>query len=165
MPSRMANYSDRQAGTEKTQLTAKEEKGRAESGVGELSSSSSLLFYSLWGKDMFRKPSFRWLNIQIAAPPNGPSVPSIVSSLAGYVKGWGHAALIQAALRGLIPGSSTPNALSVRPAFDVLVTWRTRGYQLAVNSVTILHRSQGQQRQLSQCSHPWPSGSTADWPD
>lgn len=59
--------------------------------------------------------------------PNSPSVPSIVLSLAGYVKRWGHAALIQAVLRGLIAGSSTPNALSVRPAFDVLVAWRTRG--------------------------------------
>lgn len=32
MPSRKANYSDRQAGTEETQMTAKEEKVRAEGG-------------------------------------------------------------------------------------------------------------------------------------
>lgn len=37
--------------------------------------SSSLLFYSLWGKDMFRKPSFRWLNIQIAPLPMAPRSP------------------------------------------------------------------------------------------
>lgn len=33
MPSRKANYSDRQAGTEETQMTAKEEKVRAGGGV------------------------------------------------------------------------------------------------------------------------------------
>lgn len=34
---------------------------------------------------MFRKLSFRWLNIQIAPPPTGPSVPSIIPALAEYV--------------------------------------------------------------------------------
>lgn len=54
-------------------MTAREEKVRAEGG-GWL---SFLLFYSPWGKDMFRKLSFRWLNIQIAplsmAPRSPPS--------------------------------------------------------------------------------------------
>lgn len=50
-------------------MTAKEEKQRA---GGE---SSSSLFYSLWEKDMFRKPSFRWLNIQIAPLPTAPRSP------------------------------------------------------------------------------------------
>lgn len=38
---------------------------------------------------MFRKLSFRWLNIQIAPPPSlpvAPSLPSIISGPAGYVR-------------------------------------------------------------------------------
>ena len=61
--------------TEAAQMTAREgkkKKVRAEvqgRGGGRL---SLLLFYSPWGKDMFRKLSFRWLNIQIAPPSQWP---------------------------------------------------------------------------------------------
>ena len=58
-------------------MTAKGEKVRAEGG-GWL---SLLLFYSPWGKDMFRKLSFRWLNTQIATPSRWPLGPLPSSQL------------------------------------------------------------------------------------
>lgn len=143
-------------------------RGKSESrnrGVGERL--LSWLFYSLWGKDMFRKPSFRWLNIQIASLPTAPRSPP--SSRVWLVM-WRDEVMLHSSRQCWEASFPAPHPqmlsfLSMRPAFDVLVTWRTRGYQLAVNSVTILSRSQGQRRQLSQRSHPWSSGSAADWPN
>lgn len=50
-----------------------------------------------------------------------------------------------------------PDVLSRRPAFDVIVIWRTQGYQLAVNSVTTLHRSQGQRSQRANMAAQRPA--------
>lgn len=163
MPSRKANYIDRQTGTQQRRhkWQPEGEKVRAEGG-GWLS--LLLLFYSPRGKDMFRKVSFRWLNIQIAplpkAPPSPPSSQLWLTML-GMRSCRTHPA------SGERPHSPLhdPDALSRRPAFDVLVIWRTRGYQLAVNSVTTPHRSQGQQSQPSQHGRPAPSSSAADGPD
>lgn len=145
-------------------MTAREEKKweqRAGRGGGWL---SLLLFYSPWGKDMFRKLSFRWLNIQIAPLPMAPRSPpssQLWLSMLGMRSCCTHPA------RGERPHSPLlkPSALSGRPVFDVLVIWRTQGYQLAVNSVTTLHRSQGQQSQPSQHGRPAASSSAADGPD
>lgn len=92
---------------------------------------------------MFRKLSFRWLNIQIAPLPMAPrSSPSsqLWQSMLEMRSCCTHPASGERPHSPLL----NPDALSGRPAFDVLVIWRTQGYQLAVNSVTTLHRSQGQ---------------------
>lgn len=103
---------------------------------------------------MFRKLSFRWLNIQIAPLPMAPrSSPSsqLWQSMLGMRSCCTHPASGERPHSPLL----NPNALSGRPAFDVLVIWRTQGYQLAVNSVTTLHRSQGQAAEPTEPA--WPS--------
>lgn len=134
-------------------MTARERKKWEQRGEGG-GWLSLLLFYSPWGKDMFRKLSFRWLNIQIAPLPMAPrSSPSsrLWLSMLGMRSCCTHPASGERPHSPLL----NPDALSGRPAFDVLVIWRTQGYQLAVNSVTTLHRSQGQAAEPTEPA--WPS--------
>lgn len=107
MPSRKANYSGRQAGTEETQMTAKRKKWEQRAGGGGAIIIVIIILFTV-GKRRVWKTKFQVAKHPNCSPPNGPSVPSIILSLAGYVKEWSHAALIQAVLRGLIPRLLNP---------------------------------------------------------
>lgn len=167
MPSREANYIDRQAGTQQRRHRWQQERKKIEwREQGEEGDYPYYYYHFIQPrrKDMFGKLSFRWLNIQIAPLPLAPWLPPsswLWLSILEMRSCCTHPA------SGERPHSPLLNldAVSWRPAFDVLIIWRTQGYQLAVNSVTTLHHSQGQQSQLSQHGRPAASSSAADGPD